>query len=311
MLAARVLVRRPPVISAVRQIVYRAMESTSPSTTTKRVKLSPDAEGYKLSDEASRSSAEPLSPEKRASSADPPQATPTDSLVNPSAAEACTNGSESISKVWKPLVWVDCEMTGLNVYEDNIIEICCLITDGHLNLVDEVGYESTVYVPRAKLDAMDEWCLEHHGDSGLIDKVLAHREKTIDVVEAELLQYLSKHIAPKAGVLAGNTIHMDRFFMNREMPKVLDYLHYRIVDVSSIMEIGFRHNPALMKKFPKKKGAHTARADILESLDQLRWYRDNYFVQPEQKDENAGQKEKAEPHEQPTHTVAVDLSSLV
>lgn len=311
MLAAKVLVRRPPVLLAVRQIAYRAMEPAFPSTTTKRVKLSPDAEGYKFSDEVLRSSAEPLSPEKRATSADPPQATTTDSHVKPPAAESCTNSSEGISKVWKPLVWVDCEMTGLNVYEDNIIEICCLITDGHLKLVDEVGYESTVYVPRAKLDAMDEWCLEHHGDSGLIDKVLAHREKTIDVVEAELLQYLSKHIAPKAGVLAGNTIHMDRFFMNREMPKVLDYLHYRIVDVSSIMEVGFRHNPALMKKFPKKKGAHTARADILESLDQLRWYRDNYFVQPEQKDEPSGQKEKSEPREQPTHTVAVDLSSLV
>lgn len=240
----------------------------STESNNKRVKLSPDVESLRVSEVDDKPQKPILTalPDVSAS-----EISHTTELASAVAAEP---------KAWKPLVWVDCEMTGLNVYEDNIIEICCLITDGNLKLIDEKGYESTIYVPKEKLDAMDEWCLDHHGSSGLIEKVLTNKDKTIEVVQEELLEYLQSHIDPKQGVLAGNTIHMDRFFMNREMPKVIDFLHYRIVDVSSVMEMGFRHNPELMKKFPKKKGAHTARSDILESLEQLRWYRDNYFVQP-------------------------------
>lgn len=262
---------------------------------TKRVKLSPspDVENLKVTDSAEPEQAQEVSESTKE--------------IAKEESEVANAGAES---VWKPLVWVDCEMTGLNVYEDNIIEICCLITDGNLNLIDEEGYESTIYVPKEKLDAMDEWCLEHHGSSGLIDKVLAHKEKTIEVVQEELLQYLTKFMDPKKGILAGNTVHMDRFFMNREMPKVVDFLHYRIIDVSSVMEIGFRHNPNLMKKFPKKKGAHTARSDILESLNQLKWYRDNYFVQPVAY-ENSQEESPVEAPNESEIKATIELSTIV
>ncbi|CAH2355389.1 oligoribonuclease, mitochondrial [[Candida] railenensis] len=270
-------------------VSFRRMQST------KRVKLSPspDVENLKVTDSAEPESVQEI-----------PESTKESAKKESEVADA---GTES---VWKPLVWVDCEMTGLNVYEDNIIEICCLITDGNLNLIDDEGYESTIYVPKEKLDAMDEWCLEHHGSSGLIDKVLANKEKTIEVVQEELLQYLTKFMDPKKGILAGNTVHMDRFFMNREMPKVVEFLHYRIIDVSSVMEIGFRHNPNLMKKFPKKKGAHTARSDILESLNQLKWYRDNYFVQPIA-DESSQEEAPVEAPNDSEIKATIELSTVV
>lgn len=178
----------------------------------------------------------------------------------------------------KPLVWIDCEMTGLDISKDHIIEICCMITDGNLNLIDTVGYESTVYVPKKVLDNMNEWCVNQHGQSGLTAKILANPHQTLAKVQDELLAYIQSYIPePRTSLLAGNSVHMDKFFMMKEFPKVIDHLHYRLVDVSSIMEVGFRHNPALMKLFPKKKGNHTAKSDILESINQLRWYRDHYL----------------------------------
>lgn len=169
-------------------------------------------------------------------------------------------------------------MTGLDISRDHIIEICCIITDGNLNVIDEQGYESTVHVPKKVLDNMNEWCVNQHGKSGLTAKVLANPQQTLAKVEQELLAYIQSYIPdPRTSLLAGNSVHMDKFFMMKEFPKVIDHLHYRLVDVSSIMEVGFRHNPALMKLFPKKHGNHTARSDILESINQLKWYRDNYL----------------------------------
>lgn len=169
-------------------------------------------------------------------------------------------------------------MTGLDVSQDHIIEICCMITDGNLNLIDEVGYESTVFVPKKVLDNMNEWCVNQHGKSGLTAKVLANPQQTLAKVQEELLEYIQSYIPdPRTSLLAGNSVHMDKFFMMKEFPQVIDHLHYRLVDVSSIMEVGYRHNPALMKLFPKKQGSHTAKSDILESINQLRWYRDHYL----------------------------------
>lgn len=190
-----------------------------------------------------------------------------------------SNTFDKESKDFKPIVWIDCEMTGLDVFNDHIIEICCIITDGDLNIIDE-GYESVIHYDKEVMDTMNEWCVEHHGDSGLTKKVI-ESEKTLETVERELLEYLERFTVKGSAVLGGNTVHMDRAFMMREMPKALEHLHYRIIDVSSITEFGKRHNFNLIKKCPKKKEAHTARADILESIAQLKWYRDNYFVQPE------------------------------
>ncbi|KAG5419505.1 rex2 [Candida metapsilosis] len=187
----------------------------------------------------------------------------------------------------RPLIWIDCEMTGLDVLGDDvIIEICCIITDEQLNVLggdkDDV-FETTVYCPKSKLDAMDEWCTTTHTKSGLIDKVLAHPESTTDKVETDLLQYIQKYVTkPRMGVLAGNSIHMDKFFMMKQFPKVIEYLHYRVVDVSTIMEFGQRHAPELMSYGPSKKGAHTAKSDILESIEQLKWYRSYYFKSDDQ-----------------------------
>lgn len=183
-----------------------------------------------------------------------------------------------LSALYKPLVWIDCEMTGLDVDKDHIIEICCIITDGNLNIIDPEGYESTVHVPKKVLDNMNEWCVNQHGKSGLTAKVLANPQQTLAKVQQELLEYIQLYIPePRTSLLAGNSVHMDKFFMMKEFPKVIDHLHYRLVDVSSIMEVGFRHNPQLMKLFPKKQGNHTAKSDILESINQLRWYRANYL----------------------------------
>ncbi|KAI5965103.1 rex2 [Candida theae] len=184
----------------------------------------------------------------------------------------------------RPLIWIDCEMTGLDVLgSDVIIEVCCIITDEQLNIVGEQEFETTVYCPKSQLDAMDEWCTTTHTNSGLIAKVLAHRESTSDKVETDLLNYIQRYVTkPRVGVLAGNSIHMDKFFMMKQFPKVIEYLHYRVVDVSTIMEFGQRHAPELMSYSPGKKGAHTAKADILESIEQLKWYRKYYFKSDEQ-----------------------------
>lgn len=216
------------------------------------------------------------------------------------------------SDIFKPLVWIDCEMTGLDIKKDHIIEICCIITDGHLNVIDAEGYESTVYVPKKVLDLMNEWCVNQHGKSGLTAKVLANPKQTLAKVEAELLAYIKQHIPqPRSSLLAGNSVHMDKFFMMKEFPSVIDHLHYRLVDVSSVMEIGFRHNPELMKKFPKKQGSHTARSDILESIAQLKWYRDNYLRGPEKAEPKEKAEQKVEPKEETEQKEEVESTEEV
>ncbi|CAI4047361.1 hypothetical protein SUVZ_12G1130 [Saccharomyces uvarum] len=192
------------------------------------------------------------------------------------------------TKLFKPLVWIDCEMTGLDHVNDRIIEICCIITDGHLTPVQgpdgqaESHYESVVHYGPEVMGKMNQWCVEHHGNSGLTAKVLAS-DKTLAQVEEELLAYIQRYIPDKnIGVLAGNSVHMDRLFMVREFPKVIDHLFYRIVDVSSIMEVARRHNPALQARNPKKEAAHTAYSDIKESIAQLQWYMDNYLKPPQE-----------------------------
>lgn len=177
----------------------------------------------------------------------------------------------------QPIVWIDCEMTGLDHINDKIIEVCCIITDGQLNVADEDGYESVIHYDKSIMDNMNEWCINQHGFSGLTQKVL-DSVKTREQVEEELLNYIKKWIPDqRQGVLAGNSVHMDRLFMLSEFPKVIDHLFYRIIDVSSIMEVARRHNPQLASVTYKKKGAHTAKADILESIEQLKFYENHYF----------------------------------
>ncbi|CAN6663903.1 oligoribonuclease, mitochondrial [Trichomonascus vanleenenianus] len=179
-----------------------------------------------------------------------------------------------------PLVWIDCEMTGLDHQKDHIIEICCLLTNDRLELVEEKGYEAVIHYPKEVMDSMNEWCIDHHGKSGLTQKVLDSK-KTLSEVQQELLDYIRKYSIKGTGILAGNSIHQDRIFLLKEFPDVVDYLHYRQVDVSTIKEVGKRHNPNLMKSLPRKTNQHTARADILESIEELKWYTQNYLKGPE------------------------------
>ena len=197
--------------------------------------------------------------------------------VSSGSKPAAQTASTVPGALFKPIVWIDCEMTGLDHINDHIIEICCIITDGKLNVVDEEGYESVVHYDRSVLDKMGPWCVEHHGQSGLTQKVV-DSVKTREQVEQELLAYIKKWIPePRKGVLAGNSVHMDRLFMLREFPAVIDHLFYRIIDVSTIMEVSHRHNPQLARVTYKKTAAHTAKADILESIAQLRFYQDHYL----------------------------------
>ncbi|KAG5366169.1 Oligoribonuclease [Yarrowia sp. B02] len=175
-----------------------------------------------------------------------------------------------------PLVWIDCEMTGLDQKNDVIMEIGCLITNNRLEVIDNEGYEAVIHCPKEKLDAMDSWCVRHHGASGLTKRCL-ESSNTMAQVEAELLAYLKRHVRPQKGILAGNCIHQDRNFLAKDMPKVHDYLHYRIIDVSSIKEVMKRHNPRLIKQMPYKQVKHTARSDVEESIWELKWYYDNYL----------------------------------
>ncbi|CAN3376733.1 hypothetical protein DIURU_001517 [Diutina rugosa] len=221
--------------------------------------------------------------------------------LSASATQATAAATKRTKPVGHPIVWIDCEMTGLDVYNDHIIEICCLITDGNLDLLDEKGYESTVYYPKSVLDSMNEWCVKQHGQSGLTQKILDHPDQTLEKVNSELLEYVKTYVPePRTAVMAGNSIHMDKFFMMREFKPVVDHLHYRLIDVSSISEFGKRHNPELMKCTPRKRTLHTARSDIIESINQLKWYRENYLKSADETKEVVAQfedeqkKERAE-----------------
>jgi oligoribonuclease len=201
-----------------------------------------------------------------------------------SASEIIKQAHENEKKLHKydsklPIVWIDCEMTGLDHKNDVIIEICCLITDKDLKLIDEEGYESVIHQDQIRMDQMDEWCTQHHGSSGLTEKVVKST-KTMGQVEEELLEYLRKYMNKGVGILAGNSVHMDRLFMLKDMPRVVDYLTYRIIDVSSVMEIAKRFNPAVLAGQPRKQTAHTARADIIESIAQLAYFQQAFLKAP-------------------------------
>jgi oligoribonuclease len=173
------------------------------------------------------------------------------------------------------LVWVDMEMSGLQPETDRILEIAMIVTDGDLNIIAE-GPVLVVHQEDAVLDRMDAWNKGTHGKSGLIDKVKASTLTEAEV-EAQCLAFLKQHVKASISPMCGNTIHQDRRFMNRYMPKLEAYFHYRNIDVSTIKELCKRWQPELAKGFAKKQ-AHTALADIIESVEELRYYREKLFI---------------------------------
>lgn len=175
------------------------------------------------------------------------------------------------------LVWIDCEMTGLRLESDKLIEIAALVTDGDLNILGD-GVDVVIHADDEALAAMPDVVKKMHADSGLIEEV---RRSTVTLAEAEkmVLDYIRKHVTtPGAVPLAGNSIATDRNFIARDMPELDAYLHYRMVDVSSIKELCRRWYPRIYFGQPEKGLAHRALADIRESIRELRYYREAAFV---------------------------------
>ena len=173
------------------------------------------------------------------------------------------------------MVWMDLEMTGLDPERERIIEIAALITDSELEIVAE-GPNLVVHQSDELLAAMDEWNTKHHGDSGLTQRV---RESTLDEETAAqaLLEFMQQHVPERSAPLAGNSVHQDRRFLRRYMPEVDDYLHYRIIDVSTIKELGRRWHADAYAAAPKKETRHRALEDIKESIQELRYWRSSIF----------------------------------
>lgn len=168
------------------------------------------------------------------------------------------------------------EMSGLDPEKDRILEVAVLVTDGDLEVVAE-GPHFVVHQPDAVLEAMDEWNTKHHGQSGLTERV---RESTLDETQASaaILDFLAKHTEKGKAPLAGNSIHQDRRFVARYLPEVEDWLHYRNVDVSTIKELARRWYPKQYAGRPTKRGAHRAMDDLMESIEELKYYRATLFV---------------------------------
>ena len=171
------------------------------------------------------------------------------------------------------LVWIDLEMTGLDIEKESIIEIATIITDGELNIIAH-GPNVAITVDESLIEGMDEWNTTHHFESGLVDRI---REQGVSLIDAEkrTLDFLKEWVDPNTAPLCGNSVWNDRRFLEKEMPNVAEYLHYRMIDVSTVKELARRWYPEV-DKYPKK-GAHLALDDIIESVEELEYFRDKVF----------------------------------
>jgi oligoribonuclease len=172
------------------------------------------------------------------------------------------------------LVWVDMEMTGLDPEKERIIELAAVVTEPDLTVVAESPV-LVVHQPDEILQAMDKWNQSTHGKSGLIDKVKASA-LTEAQAQAQMLAFLSEHVPAGKSPLCGNSVSQDRRFMYRYMPALEQFFHYRTIDVSTLKELARRWRPALLKGF-EKRSKHQALADIYESIDELRYYREHFI----------------------------------
>lgn len=172
------------------------------------------------------------------------------------------------------LVWMDLEMTGLDPNVHVILEIATIVTDKELDVIAE-GPVLAIHQGADRLRRMDEWNRTHHGDSGLVDRVKAS-DVTESQAERETLEFVRQYVAPGTSPLCGNSVWQDRRFLARYMPELEAHFHYRVIDVSSIKELARRWRPDLLDGF-SKKGAHLALSDIRESIEELRFYRQNFF----------------------------------
>ena len=174
------------------------------------------------------------------------------------------------------LVWVDCEMTGLDTQNDVLVEIAVLVTDSDLNIIGE-GVDLVIKATPEQISGMNEFVTKMHTDSGLINEI----PNGVSVSDAEnlILKYLeSAGVAAGKSPIAGNSVYVDRIFISRDMPKLAEYLHYRTIDVSSIKELTRRWYPKVYFNAPAKTGNHRALGDIRDSIAELSFYRKTVFV---------------------------------
>ena len=177
----------------------------------------------------------------------------------------------------EPLVWIDCEMTGLDPDVEVLVEIAVVVTDSELTLLDD-GLDLLIATDPAKLAGMEEVVREMHSSSGLLE-ALATATLTVEEAERQVLDYVQRWVPERRKApLCGNSIATDRSFIARYMPKLDDHLHYRMVDVSSIKELSRRWYPKVYFNAPAKTGGHRALADIIDSINELRYYRAAVFV---------------------------------
>lgn len=190
------------------------------------------------------------------------------------------------------LVWIDLEMTGLNAEVDVILEIATIITDNQLNIIAE-GPSLIINQRQSALDLMDEWVRNAHGKSGLTDAV-TKSTTLLAVAQEETLDFIKSHCAYQEGVLAGNSVWQDRIFLRKYMPRITDYLHYRIIDVSSIKELANRWYPQSQFLKFEKPDNHRALEDVRGSIKELAHYRKYFFISdPSRRTSGTPQDEKS------------------
>ena len=176
------------------------------------------------------------------------------------------------------LVWIDCEMTGLDLKRDALIEVAVLVTDGQLNVLGD-GVDVVIRPPGSTLEGMEQIVRDMHVTSGLLDEL--DGGSTLAAAEQQVLEYIREHSpAARKAPLAGSSVFVDRGFLARDMPELESHMHYRCVDVSGIKELVRRWYPRVYYASPDKTGGHRALADIRESIKELRYYRQTIFVPP-------------------------------
>ena len=173
------------------------------------------------------------------------------------------------------LVWIDCEMTGLDARNDALIEVACLVTDADLNVLGE-GVSVVIKPSAEALEGMSDFVRDMHSASGLLP--LLEDGLDMETAQAQVLEYVREHVPAGKAPLAGNTVGMDRIFLERDMPQLVEHLHYRVVDVSSIKELARRWYPRVFFNAPAKTGGHRALGDIQDSIRELQYYRSTVFV---------------------------------
>lgn len=172
-----------------------------------------------------------------------------------------------------PLIWLDLEFTDLDVNKGVIVEIATIVTDGNLNILG-TGPDIVIHQPESILQTLPKWNKEHFSESGLLEEIRQSVKSTAQA-EDETINFLKKHCAPSTALLTGNSIHMDRAYLRKFMPRIHDFVHYRMIDVSTIKELMHRWYPSV-PDYPKVE-PHRAKGDILESIDELKYYRENIF----------------------------------